>query len=169
MTEGHSYRLWVAAIKSDGTVLVGKTFRFSVKAAPNSGTPSTDFNTASTQHTIGDPFKFEGTVLANGGTLEYIQITISEASTGKYCDYAIYDASALGNKSSFDLSGIYNILTGTGSSVNTSGSNYARAGSQSLSLSQAGTRYVITIYARNKGQGSNTIIATKNIDLTAKP
>jgi len=169
LTEGHSYRLWVAATKSDGTVLLGKTFRFTVKAAANSGTPSTDFNTATVQHTIGDPFKFDGTVLANGGTLEYIQITVSEASTGKYCDYAIYDASSLGNASSFNLSGIYNILTGSGSSIQTSGSGYARAGSQTLSLSQAGTRYVITIYARNKGQGSNTIIATKNIELVAKP
>ena len=169
LIEGHSYRLWVAATKSDDTLLVGKTFRFTVKAAANSGTPSTDFNTATIQHTIGDPFKFEGTVLANGGALEYIQITVSEVATGKYCDYAIYDANSLGNASSFNLSGIYNILTGSGSSIQTSGSGYARAGSQTLSMSQAGARYVITIYARNKGQGSNTIIATKNIELVAKP
>jgi len=169
LIEGHSYRLWISAMKSDGTSLVGKTFRFTVKAAANSGIPSTDFNTATIQHTIGDPFKFDGTILANGGILEYIQITISEASTGKYCDYAIYDASSLGNASSFSLSGIYNILTGSGSSIQSSGSGYARAGSQSLSLSQAGSRYVITIYARNKGQGTNTIIATKNIELVAEP
>ena len=169
LAEGHSYRLWVAAMKSDGSALVNKTFRFSVKSKADCGTPSTDFNTATVHHTIGDPFKFEGTVSANGGVLEYIQITITETATGKYCDYAIYDSGALGNASSFNLSAIYNVLTGGVSSVQTSGSGYARAGSQTLSLSQAGSRYVITIYARNKGQGSNTIIATKNIELVAKP
>ncbi len=169
LIEGHSYRLWVAAKNSDGTVLVGKTFRFTVKASENSGTPSTDFNTATSQHTIGDPFTFEGTVFANGGTLEHIQITITESATGKYCDYAIYDASSLSDASSFDLSSVYSFLTGAGTSVKTSGNGYARAGSQTLMLDQAGAKYVITIYARNKGQGSTTIVATKNITLVAEP
>lgn len=165
---GHSFRLWVEARDGADAAIAMRLITFTVVEPQAAETvPIVSMDTSDEILTLGEAYYFSGTVSADGGALDRIQVTVMEADTGRFCDYAIYDRSAiaaLGSGTSFSLSNINCISTGAGAVIGTSGSGYADSGSETLYPTNAGSVYLIKIRAANTG-GRIYLLAEKKITL----
>jgi len=175
LTAGHSYNLWIAAHKEGVSAPIdGKNISFNVRAAEEdsgsttSGVPTATLSVKNQSIVLGEQIALSGKVLANGGILNQIRITVQDAQTGEFCDYAIYDLAAIGSYGyydQFDLANVYPIVTGEGTCIETCSSGYARKGSESLYLDTVGKRYNIIVYGKNNGSDVVRQLASSSIEL----
>ncbi len=170
---GHDFRLWVEARNAAGSCIATRLLCFTVAAAQGPETesvPYVNMDTSDLNLTPGTPYYFNGTVYSDGGILNRIHVTVVEADTGRFCDYAIYDRAAIaafGSENSFSLSNINCISTGVGAEIGTSGSGYADSDSVTLHPTNAGSTYLVKIRASNVG-GRSCLLAEKRIILLAE-